>query len=66
MAVKFWESHAKVVATIYNNPVVCHDLIVLWTTKGAVEKALEAVEKALELEAILDKKLSEEHAPKTR
>ena len=62
MAMKFWESHAKemrrarllnAVATIYSNPVKG------WTTKGAVEKALE-------LEAILDKKLSEEHAPKTR
>ena len=59
MAVKFWESHAKVVATIYNNPVVCRGLTIFWTTKSAVEKALE-------LEAILDKKLSEEHAPKAR
>ena len=65
MAMKFWESHAKemrrarllnAVATIYSSDKA-----------GLPGQRKEwAVETALELEAILDKKLSEKRAPKTR
>ena len=65
MAMKFWESHAKemrrarllnAVATIYSSNLG------MFLDQQHKEWA---VEKALELEAILDKKLSEERAPKT-
>ena len=61
MAVKFWESHAKEMrrARLLNAAAMIYSPMKGWTTKGAVETVLE-------LEAILDKKLSEEHAPKTR
>ena len=68
MAVKFWESHAKemrrarllnAAATIYSS--------VLNGVPGMCRMCREwAVETALELEAEIDKKLSEELAPKTR
>lgn len=59
MAVKFWESHAKEIrrARLLNAAA---------TIYSVMNDKEWAVETALELEAELDKKLSEERAPKTR
>ena len=65
MAMKFWESHAKEMrrARLLNAAAMIYSS----DKAGYLDSAKEwAVETALELEAILDKKLSEKRAPKTR
>ena len=65
MAIKFWESHAKEMrrARLLNAAATIYSSV----RNGVLGRRREwAVETALELEAKLDKKLSEERAPKTR
>jgi len=65
MAVKLWKAHAKEMrrARLLNAAAMIYS-----SDKTGVpgQRKEWAVETALELEAKLDKKLSEEHAPKTR